>query len=91
MNKLFNFILGLIILVSLTACSTIFGTEQVVVAPHSPSSISSLQMGRKYASEGRYELAKEQFLMALAASDEQNKDIIAKELHAVDMMIKTQR
>lgn len=77
----------------LPACSyvTYVSPTRTVVTDHSPNSLVNLQLGRQYVAEGRYELAKEHYLMALAASDDQNRESIAQELHSVDMMIKTQR
>ena len=68
-----------------------FSSSRAVVAPGSPNSLSHLLRGREYVAAERYELAREQYLMALAASDETNKETIARELHAVDLMIKSRR
>ena len=73
------------------ACGSLWGSESTAVVHNSAASIHNLQKGRQYVAEGRYELAREHYLFALAASDEMNKDVIAQELHAVDLMVKTQR
>lgn len=73
------------------ACGSYFSSESTTIVHNSAASIHNLQLGRKYVAEGRYELAREHYLFALAASDEMNKDMIADELHAVDLMVKTQR
>lgn len=62
------------------------------VTRYNPSSLQSLKNGRQFISQGRLELAKEQYLMALAASnDPQLRMVINQELAAVDLMIRTQR
>jgi hypothetical protein len=50
------------------------------------------QVARNYMAQGRYELAREYYLMALAANtDAKNRAVIAHELKSVDTMIQTQR
>jgi hypothetical protein len=69
-----------------------FSNERVVVVPHDPNSLRNMKLGREYASAGRYELAKEHYLMALAASsDAETQRIVSHELRAVDLMIQAQR
>ena len=68
-----------------------FSSDRGVVAPTSPNCLGHLLRGREYVAAERYELAREQYLMALAASDDTNKDMIARELHSVDLMIKSRR
>jgi hypothetical protein len=49
-------------------------------------------MGKNYMAKGRYELAREHLLLALAASDNvETRNVIAHELNSVDLMIQTQR
>lgn len=82
---------GICGLLLLCACGSLWGSQSTTVVHSSAASIHNLQLGRQYVAEGRYELAREHYLFALAASDEMNKDVIAQELHAVDLMVKTQR
>ena len=60
--------------------------------PPSQSLINFTQ-GREFASQGRYELAREQYLLAYAAAEESAvmRDAAAREVQAMDLMIKTQR
>ena len=77
----------------LTACSPfgIFDPEMASV-PYSPETLYNLDRARAFSAEGRYELAKEHYLLALAANRNPNlQDTLATELHSVDMMIKTVR
>ncbi|MDR1360232.1 MAG: hypothetical protein LBJ82_04545 [Deltaproteobacteria bacterium] len=84
-------------LLALAGCSpgallTRFSSDRVVIVPHDPNSLWNIKQGREYASAGRYELAKEHYLMALASSsDEETKRIVIHELQAVDLMIQAQR
>lgn len=59
---------------------------------HNSNSLWHLQVGRDYAGQGRYELAREQLLMALASnSDPYMRNMLSHELKSVDAMIQTQR
>jgi hypothetical protein len=66
--------------------------ERTVVVAQSPGCLRQLKQARDYMAQERYELAKEQYLMALAAcNDGESRDVAAQELKAADMMIQTQR
>ena len=66
--------------------------DAVAVAPYDPNCLWNLKVGRDYVAQGRYELAKEHYLMALAASnDAETRQLVTHELESVDLMIKTQR
>lgn len=85
-------------LLAACACSTSSVTklfepeDKMVVIQDSPEALWSLRSGREYVGEGRYELAREQYLNALAASsDPQTRAVISRELETVDLMIKAQR
>lgn len=71
----------------LSACG-----KEAAVAPYDPACLWNMQQARNYTAQGRYELAKEHYLLALAASSEsRTKRVIAHELESVDKMIQTQR
>ena len=87
-------LLMLLLLGGLPGCSYVpyFSSERAAVVPHDQTSLWNLKLGREYTAEGRYELAKEHYLMALAScSDSETRTIVDHELHAVDLMIQTQR
>lgn len=66
--------------------------ERMAVTPHDPNCLMHLKKGRDYVAQGRYELAKEHYLMAVAACREgESREVATQELKAVDMMIQTQR
>ncbi|MDR2489504.1 MAG: hypothetical protein LBD42_08450 [Desulfovibrio sp.] len=66
--------------------------ERVVVAPQNPNCLRQIKQARDYMARGRYELAKEHYLMALVACDDgESRDVATRELQAADMMIQTQR
>lgn len=72
----------------LGACSS----PNMVALPYSPETLYNLSQARIFASESRYELAREYYLLALAANRNPDmRDQIAEELHSVDLMIKTMR
>lgn len=72
--------------------SSRFSNERTVVTPHNPACLRHLKEGRDFVNQERYELAKEQYLMAVAACDEgEARNTATRELRAVDMMIQTQR
>ena len=69
-----------------------FSNERAAVTPYNSNFLWHLKTGRDYVTQGRYELAKEHYLMALAASnDGESREVASQELKAVDLMIQTQR
>lgn len=69
-----------------------FSSDRVAVAPYDENALWNLKQGREYAAQGRYELAKEHYLIALASSnDAATHTVISHELRSVDMAIQTQR
>lgn len=66
--------------------------ERAAAVQNNPGYLWNLKMGRDYSAQARYELAKEHYLMALAAADTPDaRSVAGRELQAVDTMIKTQR
>lgn len=67
--------------------------NDVAVSGQPPQSLLNFRQGREYAAQGRYELAKEQYLLAYAAAGENAamRNAAAREIRAADMMIRTQR
>ncbi len=85
-------LLGSLFLAAGCGVQSYFSNDRVAVVPYDPNAMRSIQQGRAYAAEGRYELAKEQYLMALASSNDGSTQAIAShELEAVDRMIHAQR
>lgn len=95
---------AIIILLMLTpACSFIKGltepgrqeaklTNGVAVTQYSADSLYNYKVARNYAAQGRYELAREHYLLALASANDPNlQEVLAGELESVDMMIKSLR
>ena len=72
-------------------CS-VFSSEKMVVTPYDSNTLWNLKVGRDYVAQGRYELAKEHYLIALAScNNEESRSVVTHELEAVDLMIKSQR
>ena len=83
---------GLLLLTSGCGLTSFVSNERVAITPQNPNCLWHLKQGRDYVAQERYELAKEQYLMAVAACDDgEGRDVATKELKAVDMMIQTQR
>lgn len=62
------------------------------VTGYTPDSLTNYRLGREYAAAGRYELAREHYLIALAAANNQQmQDALVQEINGVDMMIKSLR
>ena len=62
------------------------------VVPYNSNSRWHLRLGRDYAAQGRYELAREHLLMALVSnSDALMREMLTHELKSVDAMIQTLR
>ena len=69
-----------------------FSSERMAVTPYDQNTLWNLRQARDYVAQGRYEIAKEHYLMALASSnDAATHTVISHELRATDMMIQTQR
>lgn len=66
--------------------------SDVTVTPYDAYCLRNMWLAKDFISQGRFELAREHYLLALAASkDAETKNAIARELAGVDMMIKTAR
>lgn len=69
-----------------------FSGDRAVLTNYDANCLWNLQVGRDYVAQGRYELAREHYLLALASSgDPETRQLIGHELQSVDTMIKTQR
>lgn len=77
-----------------TACGSSRSDECMTVAqaPYSENSLNNLHIGRQYLAQGRYELAREHFLMGLAsARNGAMRQRLSQELQAAERMIQAQR
>lgn len=65
----------------------------IALTQHNPVSLYNYRTAREYSAQGRYELAKEHFLLAYAAAGDDVilRDMLARELESVDLMIRTLR
>ncbi|MDR1125457.1 MAG: hypothetical protein LBM64_05265 [Deltaproteobacteria bacterium] len=71
---------------------TVGGNESLYASPYTPDSLANYRLGREYAAAGRYELAREHYLLALAAANDRGmQDALVSELKSIDMMIKSLR
>ena len=74
--------------------SSEFAEERVsaIVVPHSPDSLRNYKAARDFAAAGRFELAREHYLLALAATTDPGlQNALALELDSIDLMIKSLR
>lgn len=66
--------------------------RDAAVAPYTADSLHNYKAARDFAAQGRYELAREHYLLALAAAtDPYLQDALAVELESVDLMIRSLR
>ncbi|MDR3074292.1 MAG: hypothetical protein LBV01_06180 [Deltaproteobacteria bacterium] len=67
--------------------------KDVALTAHNPVSLHNYRVAREYSVAGRYELAREHYLLAYAAAegDAPLRDTLSKELKAVDSMIRALR
>ena len=78
-------------------CASVSSEQQENMAaaaavPYSAVCLHNYQLAQYYAMAGRYELAKEHYLLALAAAENPRlRGILASELEGVDKMIYTTR
>lgn len=65
----------------------------VALTAHNPVSLQNYSAARTYAAEGRLELAREHYLLAYAAAEDDLplQTMLEKELKAVTMMLQTLR
>ncbi len=65
----------------------------VALTSHNPVSLQNYRAARTYSAEGRLELAREHYLLAYAAAEDDAvlRCALERELRAIDMMIKTLR
>lgn len=93
-HKILLPILCLGILAAACAGCSMFGSSKAKSAAvsYSDQSLYNYKQGQYYASAGRFELAKEYYLLALAAtSDPEMQDAISRDLEAADAAIQIQR
>lgn len=86
-------VLLVLLLALLSACSSPMTPRQrFAVPPYHGNTLSNFTVARLYMSQGRYELARQHLLLALATSrDEDMRTRLATELESVEMMIATMR
>ena len=85
-------ILCLLSLLCISIASAGCSGTQVVSAPYADESLVNYKAGKRYLAEGRFELAKECFTLALASSrDPGMRYVIMQEIDSVNMMIETRR
>ena len=81
-------ILPLVCMLGLSSCA---GSHTVVTAENAET-IDTWMTARRYQAEGRYELAKQYYSLALASARTQSAlDQLTRELYTVDMQIRTMR
>lgn len=87
-------------LISPTGCAVFKNTEDTqekaahsaAVTPYSADSLRNYKIARDFSAQGRYELAREHYLLALAStSDPYLQDALAQELESIDMIIRSLR
>jgi len=65
---------------------------QAEAVPYHGYALHNFHLGRKYQAQGRYEMARDRFLQALAtAEDADMRASLAKEIQATDKLIRLQR
>ena len=86
---------GLALSVAFCASCSIFDSsygKSSAAANYSDQSLYNYKQGQFYASAGRFELAKEYYLLALAATtDAEMQEAISRDLEAADAAIQIQR
>ncbi len=81
-------------LFALLACAVALfcGCGQKSIRLNSDSATTDWNQARYFQAQGRYDLAREHYLLALAAArDNEERDVLNQELQTVDLQIKTLR
>lgn len=87
--KRYVLLLPVTALLLLAGCAS---KEEIAVTPPDAVCLRNLQAARDYAAQGRYELAKEHYLMALPGCNAGGtRATVVRELKAVDKIIEAQR
>lgn len=74
------------------ACLVFFGCARTLVVQESEESIANWTLAREYQAEGRFELARQYYLLALASSrTPQTQMTLQRELDSVDRKIQAKR
>jgi hypothetical protein len=92
---LFGLCLSVFFLGGCSAMRADAGEEEhwrTAVAAYNPDSLRNYKAGRDFAAAGRFELAREHYLMALASNDDPAmQEALVKELDSIDLIIKSLR
>jgi len=65
---------------------------QAEAVPYHGHALYNFHLGRKYQAEGRYEMARDRFLQAMAtAEDQEMRTRLAREIEAADKLIELER
>ncbi|MEG2005092.1 MAG: hypothetical protein RR014_03555 [Bilophila sp.] len=73
-------------------CIWIAGCTSIAVIPESGETITNWSLARDYQAQGRYELARQHFLLALASSrTTDSQTTLQREMDALDRMIQAMR
>ena len=67
--------------------------NDIAATQHNPVSLMNYKAAREFSAQGRYELAKEHYLLAYAAAEDDSalRDVLHNELTSIDLMIRTLR
>lgn len=85
-----SLITGLLLLCFALPCME--GCTKVAVTPEAEEAISNWSQARDYQAQGRYELARQHYLLALAAArTPESQQTLQRELDSVDRMIEAMR
>lgn len=83
---------ALLLTLALACGPCLTGCSQVSVSAEADETIDTWMAARRYQAEGRYELAKQYYSLALASARTQSAlDQLQRELFSVDLQIRTMR
>ncbi len=92
MRTVILLMLGALLLLAAACSKPMEPRQRLAVPPYHEHTISNFTLARLYMSKGRYELAREHLLLALASAREEDmRSRLAQELEAVELMIATKR
>jgi hypothetical protein len=83
---------GLCALFMIWLCMFFSGCTRVTAVPESASTLNQWRIARGYQAQGRYELAKQYFTLALAgARSTVSQDELEQEIEVINRMLQTMR
>lgn len=86
------FLAALVLAMFACGCNGVLLPEKTTQKAYNGNAVHNYALGRRYQAEGRFELARERYLQAMAmARDEEFRTLLAQEIESTDKAIRSLR